>query len=96
MDYTANQVTSKDKGKFILTFQGMEAGENIVVRPEKEGWELVNEKEMKTLIPAKPDESPLKIILCKAGTLAAAKSKYYDTFELNLQNKLAQIKVESF
>ncbi len=73
----ANQNLSTDKGQFILTFQGLEVGENVVLRPEKAGWELVNEKEMKTLIPAKPNENPVKIVLCKAGTLAIAKQAYY-------------------
>lgn len=34
----------------------------------------------------------LKIVLCKAGTLAKSKSKYYETFELNLQKELAKQK----
>jgi tetratricopeptide (TPR) repeat protein len=83
----ANKIVSKDNGKFILTFQGLEAGENVVIRPEKQGWELVNEKEMKTFIPAKPDESPLKIILCKAGTLAAAKKEYYKVADPYIQQQ---------
>ncbi len=86
----ANQNVSTDKGQFILTFQGLEVGENVVLRPEKTGWELVNEKEMKTLIPAKPNENPVKIVLCKAGTLAIAKQAYYkvaDPYIIQQYNK---------
>ncbi len=84
---TSNSIESNSSGDFILKFQDLKPGKNIIVRAEKDGWELVNEKEMSTLIPENPDEKPFKIILCKAGTLAKAKSKYYETFELNLQKE---------
>jgi tetratricopeptide (TPR) repeat protein len=84
----ANSIESNSSGNFILTFQDLKPGKNIIVRAEKEGWELVNEKEMSTLIPESPDEKTFKIIICKAGTLAKAKSKYYETFELNLEREL--------
>ncbi len=84
----SNPIASNTSGDFILKFQDLKPGKNIIVRAEKDGWELVNEKEMSTLIPENPDEKPFKIILCKAGILAKAKSKYYETFELNLQKEL--------
>jgi tetratricopeptide (TPR) repeat protein len=86
--FGANPIESSNSGYFILAFQDLPAGKNIIVRAEKDGWELVNEKEMNTLIPEKPDEKPFKIIFCKAGLLAKAKSRYYETFELNLQKEL--------
>ncbi len=55
--FGANPIASSSNGKFILTFQGFEAGKNVVIRAEKEGWELVNEKEMSTFIPANADEN---------------------------------------
>ncbi len=84
----SNSIESNSSGDFILKFQESKPGKNIIVRAEKDSWELVNEKEMSTLIPENPDEKPFKIILCKAGTLAKAKSKYYETFEQNLQKEL--------
>jgi len=89
---TSNPVQSTASGDFILTFQDQEPGTSIVVRAVKNGWELVNEKEMSTSILKNPYEKPFKIILCKAGTLAKAKSIYYETFELNLQKELAKQK----
>ena len=86
--FHANPIETSNSGYFILTFQNMARGTNIIVQAEKNGWELVNEKEMSTLIPENPDEKPFKIVLCKAGMLAIAKSKYYETFELNLQKEL--------
>jgi len=91
----ANPIASSNDGKFILTFQNLPAGKSIYVRAEKDGWEAVNEKELNTFIPASLDEKPLKIIVCEAGKLAKAKSKYYDTFELNLQNELAKQKAQN-
>ena len=73
----AHPIASSSLGKFILTYHDFGVGKNVVVRAEKDGWELVNDKEMSTLIPANPDEKPLKIVVCKAGTLAQAKKAYH-------------------
>jgi tetratricopeptide (TPR) repeat protein len=88
----SNPVASTGSGDFILIFQDLKPGKNIIIQAEKEGWELVNEKQMSTLIPENPYEKHFKIILCKAGTLAKARSEYYETFDLNLQNELAKQK----
>ena len=47
----ANVVASDTKGIFILTYQALAVGKGVLVRAEKDGWELVNEKEMNTFIP---------------------------------------------
>lgn len=84
-----NSVRTDANGEFVLTFRESKIGEIVVLRIEKDGWEVVNEKEIKTvIIPTKPNENPVKIVLCKAGTFAIAKSKYYDTFEQNLLKEL--------
>ncbi len=90
----ANSITSSNKGDFVLTYQGLETGTNVIVRAEKDGWEIVNDKEMNTFIPANLNKKPLKIIVCKSGTLAKAKSKYYETFEENLYNEFTRLKVK--
>jgi tetratricopeptide (TPR) repeat protein len=88
----SNAIESNSAGQFILTFQDLADGANIIVRAEKDGWELVNEKEMSTRIPKNPEEKLFKIILCKAGTLSKARSEYYETFDLNLRTELAKQK----
>ena len=57
--YGANQIQSNSLGSFILTFQGLKPGKNIIIRVEKSGWEIVNEKEMSTLLPDNPNEKLL-------------------------------------
>ena len=42
----ANVTLSATDGRFILTFQSLNAGDNIGVSVQKEGWEVVNEKEL--------------------------------------------------
>jgi len=45
-----NQIESNNSGNFILTFQSFSPGRNIHVEVVKDGWELVNEKEMSTMM----------------------------------------------
>ncbi|MDH4462350.1 MAG: tetratricopeptide repeat protein, partial [Flectobacillus sp.] len=87
---TSNSRTSSTKGEFTLDFQGLDAGERVILRPEKVGWELVNEKEMQVNLPTHPIENKVKIVLCKAGTLALAKQAYYkvaDPYIIQQYNK---------
>ena len=46
----SNSIASDNSGYFVLTFQDFKPGKNIIVSAEKDGWELVNEKEMKSEI----------------------------------------------
>ncbi|MDH4460972.1 MAG: tetratricopeptide repeat protein [Flectobacillus sp.] len=86
----SNSISSSAKGEFTLTFQGLDIGESVILRPEKVGWELVNEKEMQVNLPAQPTENKVKVVLCKAGTLALAKQAYYkvaDPYIIQQYNK---------
>jgi tetratricopeptide (TPR) repeat protein len=74
----ANPVYSGNDGKYVLTFQELEPGENVIIEVQKDGWEVVNDKELQTLIPENASAKLLKIILCKAGQLAESRLKYYN------------------
>ncbi|MBB3841048.1 ribosomal protein L17 [Runella defluvii] len=74
----ANVTLSATDGRFILTFQSLFAGDNIGVSVQKEGWEVVNEKELQTVIASNYTVRPLKIVLCKAGTINQNRIKYYN------------------
>lgn len=72
-----NRVLTGADGVFTLFFQDMFAGENIFVQAEKQGWVIVNEKEMQTLIPSRVGEQQLKIIMSPAKKIEQARLSYY-------------------
>lgn len=82
----ANPITSALNGTFTLKFQDHFAGTQVMIQVKKEGWEVVNEKELNTVIPSNYLIRPLKIVLCKAGTLAQNRIRYYN-ISVNYINK---------
>lgn len=63
-------------GTFALAFAKAESGDPLLgIEIYKKGYQLVNEKEI--LSQNISSASPLKIVLCKAGTLEESRRKYY-------------------
>jgi len=71
--------TSDDYGKFRLLFNTKKPGDFIFVNEiTKNGYELVNKKELEILKTSNSDQLGQDIILAKAGKIEAAKKEYYN------------------
>lgn len=78
--------TSDSLGNFSLAFQDKKAGDFIVYkRIYKEGFELVNEKELRELKISRTDRLFTDIILSKAGEVEKAKKEYYQVSDAALR-----------
>lgn len=82
-DDGANSVLSNNNGSYLLTFQDQISGTLVYIEAQKEGYELVNKKEMQLFLPdaSQDQKMQLEIILCKKGYLDQAKIKYYEITE---------------
>ncbi|MEI9944288.1 MAG: tetratricopeptide repeat protein [Chitinophagaceae bacterium] len=73
----ANNIITTNQGLFTLVFPNAQPGKPVLINAQKEGWQVVNPKELNTILPEKPDALSLKITMCKAGYLENAKKEYY-------------------
>ena len=70
--------SSDQNGKLRLAFTGKKPGDLVFITSvAKEGFELVNGKELQVLKISNMDQLGIDIILAKAGTVDAAKKEYY-------------------
>ena len=69
---------SDDQGNFRLAFLDKKPGEHIfLIEAQKQGYELVNGKELEVLKISDNDSLGRDLILAKAGVVEAAKKQYY-------------------
>jgi tetratricopeptide (TPR) repeat protein len=69
---------SDGAGKFRLVFVGKKPGDIVfLTKLEKNGYELVNKKELEHIILTNSDRLTTDIIVAKLGVLEAAKKRYY-------------------
>ena len=100
--FTDAKATDSDgAGKFQLVFQNKKAGDIIIKEKiQKNGYELVNEKDFDIVKISNTDELGVDIIMAKEGTVEAAKREYYDvsnqellaSFNKEKQNLQEQLK----
>lgn len=74
----ANKVTTENNGEFTLVFANAQPGKSVLITAQKDGWQVVNPKELITNLPEKSNESSMKITVCKAGYLEKARKEYYE------------------
>ena len=63
--FGANQVTTKNKGDFILTFQDARAGKSVILQVEKENWIVTDKTKLETNLPLDPIQHPHIIVMCR-------------------------------
>jgi len=77
---------SDNAGNFSLVFQDKKAGDFILYqRIYKEGFEIVNEKELRELKISRTDRLFADIILAKTGEIEKAKKEYYQVSDAALR-----------
>lgn len=83
---------SDAEGRFKLVFSDYRGGKTIKVFATKNGYEVVNQKELDNAAVLGRYE-PLKIVMCKAGELAQNQVKYYkiglEAVEQSYRRKIA-------
>jgi hypothetical protein len=70
-------VNSLSDGSFTLIFQDMAAGQHVYIQAEKPGWLVINEKEMRAVIPDVNGSSSHIIVMCPAKKLEKLRKEYY-------------------
>ncbi|MBK8704756.1 MAG: hypothetical protein IPN33_14975 [Saprospiraceae bacterium] len=82
----AKPTRSDDNGLFKLIFSDVEIGESVSLTIEKQGYEVVNKKDIQDLFPNR--KSPVKILLCPQGTIDKNRAAYYEINLAALKKKL--------
>jgi tetratricopeptide (TPR) repeat protein len=85
--------TTDDSGAFRLVFSGKKVGDLIFCEEiKKQGYEIVNKRELETLKMGRTRDLSLDIILAKIGVIAAAKREYYDVSDKALRASYNRVK----
>lgn len=91
----ATPVRTYKDGRFNLIFLEKKAGSEVFLEIKKEGYEIVNEKDLHTILRA-DQEKQIKIYMCVKGMLAQNRMKYYNIAESNIlkRHKMLVTKLE--
>ncbi|MEO0585576.1 MAG: tetratricopeptide repeat protein, partial [Bacteroidota bacterium] len=81
----ANTTLSDAGGQFALSFTGKKAGYEALLSIEKEGYEVVNKKELLHTLTADPQ--PVRLYLCPQGEWQENAISYYQINEANLTRR---------
>jgi len=85
--------TTDDSGAFRLVFSGKKVGDLIFCEEiKKQGYEIVNKRELETLKISQTRALGFDIILAKIGVIAAAKREYYDVSDKALRASYNRVK----
>ena len=95
-DKSAPQLSDAD-GKFTLVFADQPSGNVVSISASKKRYELVNTKELASAA-VLDRNTPLKVVMCKVGTLHENQVTYYaiatDATQASYKKKLAQLEQE--
>jgi tetratricopeptide (TPR) repeat protein len=85
--------TTDDSGAFRLVFSRKKVGDLIFCEEiKKQGYEIVNKRELETLKISQTRALSFDIILAKIGVIAAAKREYYDVSDKALRASYNRVK----
>lgn len=68
--------STDDRGEFRLEFVGMRSGQSTEVKVEKNGYEVVNKRELRDVVIGR--KSPLRVYLAPKGQIAQAQTELYN------------------
>lgn len=77
----ANPAISKTNGRFGLVYANKYNGDDVFLKVEKEGYEVVNHKDLYTRLRADTSDI-ISIYMCSAAELEARRIKYYNIQEV--------------
>ena len=91
-----NLTVSDLSGKFTLEFPQRRIGDTVRIIVKKEGYVVVNDVQLETVLPADADAAPLTIILCKQADREEMARRFYrlksfDVIEETYQRKVREL-----
>jgi tetratricopeptide (TPR) repeat protein len=91
-----NLTISDLSGKFTLEFPHRRIGDTVRIIVKKEGYVVVNDIQLETVLPADADAAPLTIILCKEADREEMARRFYrlksfDVIEETYQRKVREL-----
>jgi len=83
-------------GKFTLKFPQRQAGNTVRILVKKEGYVVVNDVQLETVLPTDADAAPLTVILAKQGDREEMARRFYrlksfDVIEESYQKRLKEL-----
>ena len=91
-----NLTTSDLFGKFTLEFPQRHIGDTVHIIVKKEGYVVVNDVQLETVLPADADAAPLTVILAKEGDREQMARRFYrlksfEAIEESYQKRLKEL-----
>src|SRR5208283_3548846 len=91
-----NLTISDLSGKFTLEFPQRRIGDTVRIIVKKEGYVVVNDVQLETVLPADADATPLTIILCEEADREEMARRFYrlksfDVIEETYQRKVREL-----
>ncbi len=93
---SGNHTESDLSGKFTLKFPQRQAGDTVRILVKKEGYVVVNDVQLETVLPADADAVPLIVILATEGDREEMARRFYrlksfDAIEETYQRKVKEL-----
>ena len=85
--FGSNPVISTDSGFFHLEFPGKVPGDVVTLTVQKQGFEVVNKKDLERVILRKSLDEWLAISMCPAGKWQENAQRFYDIFAKSTNNE---------
>ena len=91
-----NLTISDLSGKFTLEFPQRRIGDTVRIIVKEEGYVVVNDVQLETVLPADADAAPLTIILCKEADREEMARRFYRLKSFDVIEETYQRKVREF
>lgn len=86
--FGGNSTYSDSNGHFEIKYQNKNAGDNIILMCEKNGFEVINEKELESVIIRKDPDDIVKISMCNIGERNKLALQYYNIILENTNKRI--------
>src|ERR1700730_2843530 len=92
----SDRTSSDGSGKFTLEFPQRRGGDTVPIIVQKEGYIVVNDVQLETVLPADADDAPLTVILAQEGDREEMARRYYrlksfDAIEESYPNRVKEL-----
>ncbi len=86
--FGGNKAYSNSSGQFEIIYPNKKAGDRVSLFFEKDGYEVVNDKEMEDVIIRNDPDDIVKVIMCNVGERNKLAMSYYNIILENAQRKI--------
>lgn len=82
--FGANPTYTNQQGQFELVFPNKRAGDAVTLMIQKQGFELINEREISKVVLRNDSDDPVTIVMSKEGERDQQALSYYNIFSRNI------------